>query len=197
MARRDFGFRDRSHNHRITSVMHRSPACMRFKMEDPSPGLGDHYRYRTEGLNLILMQRPSAILILTVAVTFYWTLPVRAFSFTPRFDHAVVMAKPDGPHDEWFVPPQPIQLCINEKRSGVVADVATDSAHPAWVSFAVVASWSLMIIADRSERTALDTLALMHYATPVMFAVTAIFASIALDNDSDLLDNESVDNDSD
>ena len=48
MARRDFGFRDRSHNHRITSVMHRSPACMRFKMEDPSSGLGDHYRYRTE-----------------------------------------------------------------------------------------------------------------------------------------------------
>ncbi|MGB7324681.1 MAG: hypothetical protein WBD31_07405 [Rubripirellula sp.] len=139
------------------------------------------------------MQRPSTTLILTVAVAFYWTLPVRAFSFTPRFDRPVVMAKPDGPYDQWFIPPQALHLCANERRTTVVTESINDGSRPAWVSFALVASWSFMIIADRSDRTSLDTLALIHYATPIMFAATAIFASIALDNETDSTDNDNID----
>jgi len=47
-----------------------------------------------------------------------------------------------------------------------------------------------MIIVDRSDRTALETLELVHYATPILFAATTVFALIAFDNESELSDTE-------
>ena len=48
---------------RVTSVMLRSPACVRFEMEDRPSGPGDHYRYHAQSKLFVNLQPQSDVML--------------------------------------------------------------------------------------------------------------------------------------
>ena len=137
------------------------------------------------------MKRPGRILIVFVAIAFYWSYPYRHLRFSQRTDLPVIQRPLDRPGDGWYMPPLPIMLATDtfsylRQRSH---DPLSGHARPAWGIFGLVTLWACLNICGRTSWTSRATLSVLDMITPFVLLVPLLLFGLIGNSHSESVDD--------